>query len=139
MEIIGLHSHRSITLQNCSKEQRIYWPVSLNLMAESGSYFLASQSSNNVEWTEFQPREYSWGATWKKKQRDRPRRLEYGRREQSRWPRGTLYPQNLALTWPTSDGWSVGIVCSWTQATEFSSSNYYIKDGKEEMKSWCSV
>jgi hypothetical protein len=24
--------------------------------------------------------------------------LEYGRRDPSRWPRGTLYPQKLALT-----------------------------------------
>jgi hypothetical protein len=27
---------------------------------------------------------------------------EYGRRDPSRWPRGTLYPQKLALTSPTS-------------------------------------
>jgi hypothetical protein len=27
-----------------------------------------------------------------------------------RWPRDTLYPQRLALTWPTSGGRSVGIV-----------------------------
>jgi hypothetical protein len=27
-----------------------------------------------------------------------------------RWPRDTLYPQKLALTWPTSGGRSVGIV-----------------------------
>jgi hypothetical protein len=37
----------------------------------------------------------------------------------SRWPRGSLYPQKLALTSPTSGGRSVGIVPSWTQATEF--------------------
>jgi hypothetical protein len=45
---------------------------------------------------------------------------EYGRRDPSRRPRGTLYPQKLALTWPTSGGGSVGIVCSRTQAAEFS-------------------
>jgi hypothetical protein len=45
---------------------------------------------------------------------------EYGRRDPSRWPRGTLYPQKLALTSPTSGGRSVGIVHSWTQTTEFS-------------------
>jgi hypothetical protein len=44
---------------------------------------------------------------------------EYGRRDPSRWPRGTLYPQKLALTSPTSGGRSVGIVRSRTQATEF--------------------
>jgi hypothetical protein len=31
-----------------------------------------------------------------------------------------LYPQKLALTWPTSGGRSVGIVRSRTQVTEFS-------------------
>jgi hypothetical protein len=33
-------------------------------------------------------------------------------------PRGTLYPQKLTLTSPTSGGRPVGIVRSWTQATE---------------------
>jgi hypothetical protein len=42
---------------------------------------------------------------------------DYGRRDPSR---GTLYPQKLALTSSTSGGRSVGIVCSRTQATEFS-------------------
>jgi hypothetical protein len=44
---------------------------------------------------------------------------EYGRRDPSRWPRGTLYPQKLALISPTSGSRSVGIVRSRTQATEF--------------------
>jgi hypothetical protein len=44
---------------------------------------------------------------------------EYGRRDPSRWPRGTLYPQKSPLTSPTSGGRSVGIVRSRTQATEF--------------------
>jgi hypothetical protein len=35
---------------------------------------------------------------------------EYGRRDPSRWPRDTPYPQKLALTSPTSDGHSVGTV-----------------------------
>jgi hypothetical protein len=43
---------------------------------------------------------------------------KYGRRNPSRWPRGTLHPQKLALTKPTSGGRSVGIVRSRTQATE---------------------
>jgi hypothetical protein len=46
---------------------------------------------------------------------------DYGRRDPSSWPRGTLYPQKLALTSPTSGGRSVGKVRSRTQATEFSS------------------
>jgi hypothetical protein len=45
---------------------------------------------------------------------------EYGGRDPSRWLRGTLCPQKLALTSPTSGGRSVGIVHSRTQATEFS-------------------
>jgi hypothetical protein len=44
---------------------------------------------------------------------------DYGRRDPSRWPRGTLYPQKLAVTSPTSSGRSVGIGRSRTQATEF--------------------
>jgi hypothetical protein len=43
----------------------------------------------------------------------------YCRRDPSRWPRGSLYPQKMALTLPTSGGRSVGIVLSRTQATEF--------------------
>jgi hypothetical protein len=48
---------------------------------------------------------------------------EYGRRDPSRWPRDTFYPQTLALTSPTSGGCSVGIVRSRTKATEFSISS----------------
>jgi hypothetical protein len=44
---------------------------------------------------------------------------EYGRRDLSRWPRGTIYSQKLALTSPTSGGRSVGIVRSRTHATKF--------------------
>jgi hypothetical protein len=45
---------------------------------------------------------------------------EYSRRDPSRWPRRKLNSQRLALTSPKSGGRSVGIVHSWTQATEFS-------------------
>jgi hypothetical protein len=44
----------------------------------------------------------------------------YGRRDLSRWPRGTLYPHKLAIASPTSGGRSVGIVRSRTQTMEFS-------------------
>jgi hypothetical protein len=44
---------------------------------------------------------------------------EYGGRDPSRWPRGTLYPQKLALTSLTSGGRSVGIVLPRTHAMEF--------------------
>jgi hypothetical protein len=43
-----------------------------------------------------------------------------GRKDLSRWPRVSLYPQKLALTSPMSGVRSVGIVRSRTQAAEFS-------------------
>jgi hypothetical protein len=45
---------------------------------------------------------------------------EYGHRNPSRLPRGTLCPQKLAITTPTSGGRSVGLVRSRTQTMEFS-------------------
>jgi hypothetical protein len=44
---------------------------------------------------------------------------EYDRRNPSRSPRGTLYPQKMALTSPTSGCRPVDIVRSRTQAMEF--------------------
>jgi hypothetical protein len=44
---------------------------------------------------------------------------EYGRGDLSLMPRGSLYPQKLALASPTSGGRSIGIVRLRTQATEF--------------------
>jgi hypothetical protein len=44
---------------------------------------------------------------------------EYDLRDPSRWPRGTFYHENLALTSPTSGGRWVCIVRSRTQAIEF--------------------
>jgi hypothetical protein len=61
-----------------------------------------------------QPREYNWGATWKKLEN-----REYGRGDPLRWPHNTLCPQKLAITSPTSGGRSVGIVCMRAKATEF--------------------
>jgi hypothetical protein len=43
---------------------------------------------------------------------------EYGRRDQSRWLRDSLYTQKLAITSPSSGGLSVGIARSRTEATE---------------------
>jgi hypothetical protein len=43
---------------------------------------------------------------------------EYLRKDPSRWPHDTLYPQKFALTSPTRGGRSVGIVRSQTRATE---------------------
>jgi hypothetical protein len=67
-----------------------------------------------------QPREYNWGATWQKSSGSCLENREYGRKDPSRWPRGTLYPHKLTITSPTSSGRSVGIVRSQTQTTEFS-------------------
>jgi hypothetical protein len=50
---------------------------------------------------------------------------EHGRRDPSRRSHGTLYPQRLALTSPTSGGRSVGVVLSRTQAKEFSFFSLY--------------
>jgi hypothetical protein len=44
---------------------------------------------------------------------------EYGRRDASSWSRGTLNPQKLAVSSPTSGGRKAGIVRSRTEATEF--------------------
>jgi hypothetical protein len=46
--------------------------------------------------------------------------LEYGRRDPSRRPRFTLYPQTVGTTSRTSRGRSFGVVRSRTQATECS-------------------
>jgi hypothetical protein len=62
-----------------------------------------------------QPREYNWGATWQKSSGSCLENREYGRRDPSRWPRGTLYLHKLAITSLTSGGRSVGIVHSRTQ------------------------
>jgi hypothetical protein len=66
-----------------------------------------------------QPREYNWRATWQKSSGSCLENRDYGRRDQSRWPRGTLYPQKLAITSPTSGGRSVVIVRSRNQTMEF--------------------
>jgi hypothetical protein len=54
-----------------------------------------------------------------------PEIREYDRRDQSRWPYDTLYPQKLALASPTSGGRSVGMVRWRTQAMEFSFSLFW--------------
>jgi hypothetical protein len=45
---------------------------------------------------------------------------EYGSRDPSLWPRGSLYLQTLTLTWPISGYRSVSIVRSQTKAAELS-------------------
>jgi hypothetical protein len=48
---------------------------------------------------------------------DSVKRTEYGLRDPSRWPRGTLYPQKLVLASPKTGCRSVGIVRLRIQAT----------------------
>jgi hypothetical protein len=55
---------------------------------------------------------------------------EYGRRDPSHSPRGTIYPQKLAFTSPTSGGRSVGIVRSRTQTMELVIYILFKKDRK---------
>jgi hypothetical protein len=67
-----------------------------------------------------QPRDYNWGATWSKNSGSGLESREYGRRNPPRWLSDILYQKKSALTSLTSGGRSVGMVRSWTQATEFS-------------------
>jgi hypothetical protein len=78
-------------------------------------HFLRSSGSGTGS---TQPREYNWEATWKKSNGSALENREYGPRDPSRWPSGTLYLDKLSLTSPTSGGRSVGIVLSRTQTTE---------------------
>jgi hypothetical protein len=81
------------------------------------SHFLRSSGSGTGS---TQPRNYNWGATWKKKKRLRsikPRLRPQGIfRADHAIP---FYPQMLALTSPTSGGRLVGIFRWRTQATKF--------------------
>jgi hypothetical protein len=57
-----------------------------------------------------QPREYNWGATWKKSSGSGIENRDYGRRDPSSWSRDSFCPQKLALIALTSGGRWVGIV-----------------------------
>jgi hypothetical protein len=61
---------------------------------------------------------------------------EYGRTDPSRWPRSTLYPQKLTLTSPTSGCSTVGIVYSWSQATEFYLTTLSVARNMQRRKTW---
>jgi hypothetical protein len=77
--------------------------------------------SSGSETGSTQPREYNWGATWKKSSGSCLENREYGRGDLSCWPRDTLYQQKVGNHFmSTSGGRSVGIVRSRTQAMEFS-------------------
>jgi hypothetical protein len=82
-------------------------------------YYYLFYIPRTMVWTRStQPRDYKWGATYRKSSGSGLENREYGRRDPSRWQRGTLYPQKLAITSSTSGGRSVGTVRSRTKATE---------------------
>jgi hypothetical protein len=84
----------------CSQRFQIFWEV---VGLERGPLSLVSTISNLLE-------RKSNGSDLEER--------EYGCRDQSRWPSGTLYTQKLVLTSPASGGRSVGIVRFRTQATD---------------------
>jgi hypothetical protein len=73
-----------------------------------------------LEWCPFSLMSTTEELLGRKSSGSSPEIQKYGHGDPSRWPCGTLYPQKLALTSPTSGGHSVRIVCSQTQAMEFS-------------------
>jgi hypothetical protein len=84
-----------------SRPYQIFWEV---VGLERGPLSLVSTTEELLEWK-------SSGSGLENR--------EYGRGDPSRWPRDTLYPQNLALTSPKSGVRSVGIVRLRTKTTEF--------------------
>jgi hypothetical protein len=90
----------------------VYWSEFLATDPEARFRFPALQveKSSGSETGSTQPREYNWGATSEKSSGSCLENREYGRKDPSRWPSGTLYPQKLAITSPRSGGRSVGVV-----------------------------
>jgi hypothetical protein len=84
-----------------SRRYQIFWEV---VGPERGSLSLVSKTEELIE------RKSGSGLEIR----------EYGSRDPSSWPRGTLYRQKLTLTSPTSGSRSVGIVRLRTKTTEFS-------------------
>jgi hypothetical protein len=89
-------------------EVRVRFPALSHFLRSSGSGICTTQ-----------PREYNWGATWKRKYRSRSRNPRIRPWGPLCWPRDTLYPQKLSLSSPTSGCRWIGIFRSRTQATEF--------------------
>jgi hypothetical protein len=57
--------------------------------------FIKREKSSGSGTGPTQPREYNWGATWKKSSGSCLENREHGRRDPSLWPRGILYPQKV--------------------------------------------
>jgi hypothetical protein len=63
---------------------------------DSGSIPGTTRKKSNGSGTgSTQPHNYNWGATWYKSSGSCQENQEYGRKDLSRWPRGTLYPQKV--------------------------------------------
>jgi hypothetical protein len=82
-------------------EARVRFPALSDFLRSSGS---GTRLLSLVSTTEELLRRQSCGSRLEKR--------EYGRRYPSCSPRGSFYPQKLALSWPTSGVLSVGILCS---------------------------
>jgi hypothetical protein len=79
----------------------VWWSEFLTTDPEARVRFKALPDflrSNGSGTGSIKPREYNWGATRKQSSGSCLENREYSRRDLSRWPRGTLYPQKLALT-----------------------------------------
>jgi hypothetical protein len=126
--IVNLHkklSWPSSILWHC---YHIYW---LPLRSSGQSFWLQIKRSgfDSQHYQIFWDVGQEWGPLslvstieellWRKNSSFGLESLQHSRKDPSRWPRCTLYPQNWALTSPTSGGRSVGIVHLQTQATEF--------------------
>jgi hypothetical protein len=85
-----------------SRRYHIFWEA---VGLERGPLSLVRMTEELLEW---------------KSSGSESRKIEVnGHGEPLRWPRNILYLQKLALTLLTSGGCSIGIVCLWTKATEF--------------------
>jgi hypothetical protein len=109
-EIHNSDTYRTHQFLAADPKFRVRFPVLPDFLRSSGSGTGSTQ-----------PLEYNWieELLGRKNRGSGLESREYSRRYPSRRPRVTLHPQKLALTSATSDGRSVVIVRSRTQATEF--------------------
>jgi hypothetical protein len=76
----------------------VKWSEFLATDPEARVRFPALSEKSSGSGTEStQTHEYNRGATWWKSSGSFLENREYGRRDPSRWPRGTLYPQKVGL------------------------------------------
>jgi hypothetical protein len=120
-------------------DKQVFWIATVTLYLRGGPGSIPGttrkKSSGSVTGSA-QPREYNWGAAWKKSSGSCLENREYGRRNPSRWPRGTLYPQKLAITSPTRGDRSVDVVCSRMKTTEFSLVLWLAEELQVQVRLW---